>query len=212
MSFNSVATNYAYLTPEERFRLVMAARARGDEVEQDRVARSGSRISLSMHDYAPHADAFRELAVLVYTELLDHIARFEEVISQVKLARASMPEDQDVPEDDGDDDSPAWQAECLQAAGYIVQTYAEGWRLFCENRGIPSHLSWEKLPGYERVQTRLSQAQKVAYPAEEFVAWLNSVKPVDHPELNASPYTPDGIARQLDEAMAFATRWWGGGT
>lgn len=206
-----MATNYAYLTPEERFRLLMAARGRGDDVEHDRVARSGKRITLSMRDYAPHADAFKELALHVYIELLDHVARFEDAISRVRLARRTKPDNRDASvATQAEQDPNEWPTDYLQAAAFIVRRYADGWRLFCESMNIPPYVLWEILSGYERVQTRLSQAEDVAYASEEFVSWLNSVKPEDHPELHANPYTAEGIARQLDELYESATRWWGG--
>jgi hypothetical protein len=212
MTLRSIESSYAYLKPEERFRLIMAARGRDDEVERERLARSGRRIMLSMQDHAPYTNAFKELALHVYIELLDHVARFEFAIASVRLRRATMPDDRDDPaETMAEEDPSECPAECLQAAGYIVHTYANGWRLFCENRAIPPFVSWENLSGYERIQTRLSQAEKVAYSSEEFVAWLNSVKPEDDPELHTNPYTAEGIAQQLDEAFAFVARWSGGG-
>jgi len=37
----ALARHYDNLTPEERFRLILAAGARGDKVEQDRLVNSG---------------------------------------------------------------------------------------------------------------------------------------------------------------------------
>ncbi len=41
MNANAVARHYALLTPEERFQLILAAGARGDDAEQDRLIRAG---------------------------------------------------------------------------------------------------------------------------------------------------------------------------
>jgi hypothetical protein len=58
---NPVAKLYDRLTSEERFRLISAAGARGDEAEQNRLIAAGERIHLSGQDHAPYADAFIEL-------------------------------------------------------------------------------------------------------------------------------------------------------
>src|SRR5262249_54167319 len=76
MNANTVARHYDRLTPEERFRLILAAGARGDDAERDRLAKARGRITLSMQDYAPYAHAFDELALLVYIELLEEAARY----------------------------------------------------------------------------------------------------------------------------------------
>jgi hypothetical protein len=62
---NAVARHYSNLTAEERFRLILAAGASGDEAERDRLVSAGQRITLSVQDHAPYAHAFDELAFLV---------------------------------------------------------------------------------------------------------------------------------------------------
>jgi hypothetical protein len=39
MNANALVKNYGRLAPEERFRLILAARGRGDEAESDRLAK-----------------------------------------------------------------------------------------------------------------------------------------------------------------------------
>jgi hypothetical protein len=41
----TLARHYANLTPEERFRLILAAGSRGDEAERDRLVSTGQRIT-----------------------------------------------------------------------------------------------------------------------------------------------------------------------
>src|SRR4051794_6382524 len=77
MNATVLARHYARLTPEERFRLILAAEARGDEVERGRLAVAGQRIALSMPDYAPFIHAFDEMALVVFIELLDLAASYE---------------------------------------------------------------------------------------------------------------------------------------
>jgi hypothetical protein len=76
MKADVLARHYRLLTPEERFRLMLAAGARGDKAEQDRLVRAGQRITLSVQDHAPYAHAFEELARMIYLELLEEAAQY----------------------------------------------------------------------------------------------------------------------------------------
>ena len=47
MNLNTLSKNYTSLTPEERFRLLLAAGARGDEAEHDRLTPDRPNVSIS---------------------------------------------------------------------------------------------------------------------------------------------------------------------
>jgi hypothetical protein len=78
MNTKAIAKNYACLTPEERFRLMLAADARGDEAEQQRLHHAGHRLTLSMSDHAPWAHALDELAAMVFLEILAETAKHQD--------------------------------------------------------------------------------------------------------------------------------------
>src|SRR5438309_11444760 len=77
-----LAKNYKCLTPEERFRLILVASGRGDEAERNQLVRAGDRIHLSMQDHAPYADAFNELAMLMFIELLEEAALYHDALER----------------------------------------------------------------------------------------------------------------------------------
>ena len=81
MNYKSLANGYPQLTAEERFRLLMAALGRGDDVEHAQLCRAGRRITLSMDDHAPYAIAFNKAALIQFIQLLDHAARFEQAVN-----------------------------------------------------------------------------------------------------------------------------------
>ena len=81
MNANAVARHYGSLTPEERFRLILAASGRGDEVERIRLVSAAPRITLAMPDHSPFAQAFRELAFLIFIELLAEAGRYTEALA-----------------------------------------------------------------------------------------------------------------------------------
>ena len=85
MKANAIARNYGCLTPEERFRLILAAGGRGDEAERERLMKAGGRITLVMSDHAPFAHAFAEIALLVFIELLDAASSYLEASHMPKI-------------------------------------------------------------------------------------------------------------------------------
>jgi hypothetical protein len=157
MNANGLAKHYDRLTPEERFRLILAAGARGDQAEQDRLAQAGSRITLSMRDHAPYAEAFDELALLVFIELLEEAARYWEALGWADDASDGLgAEDAEAEEGDETAEESAATAEAdpadndgskrpvalrtldlALAAGFVLKTKAEGWRVFCERLNVP---------------------------------------------------------------------------
>src|ERR1700723_2110449 len=84
MNTNGLTKHYDRLTPEERFRLILAAGGRGDEAERERLVRAGQRIALSMQGHAPFAQALTELDHWMYLALLEDAARYFDAFAQVK--------------------------------------------------------------------------------------------------------------------------------
>jgi len=103
-TMNAVARHYDRLTPEERFRLIVAAGARGDCAEADRLIGAGQRLTLQMGDYAPFCHAFNELSHLIFIELLDTAAAYLEAFLQADIPD---PLETDAAEDDPEDDEAA---------------------------------------------------------------------------------------------------------
>ena len=71
---------------------------------------------------------------------------------------------------------PLWQRllELAYAAGFMLRTKADGWKLFCERLHVPPFLVWQELPGFERLQEALAQTEKTAFNAEGMLRWLNT--------------------------------------
>jgi hypothetical protein len=230
MNASAVSRHYGRLTPEERFRLILAAGARGDEVEQDRLVNSAGTITLDTSDYAPFARAFHQLAILVFIELLEDAAQYQDFLIDASEGedcfgpdeaeaeegdeREEEPdaEDEPGPAEGDDDDRPLWQRELDLAlvAGYMLRTKAEGWKLFCERMDIPPFAVWEGLPGFDRLQRALAGAEKAAYTPEGFLRWLNRVRPAGAPEHTESPLTVEGRASSAEDLFRKRVEWWGG--
>jgi hypothetical protein len=61
------------------------------------------------------------------------------------------------------------------AAGFMLRTKADGWKLFCERMNVPPFLLWQGLPGWQRLQSALARTEKAAFVPEGFLRWLNRV-------------------------------------
>jgi hypothetical protein len=195
MSDKALAKSYDSLTPEERFRLILAAGARGDKEEQNRLISAGRRIMLSLPDHTPYALAFNELALQVFIELLDEATRYLEAFDQIDDTCAIPDNDDEVEHsaetEDSEHDAAKTQAEAepaegdygkkpiwerfldlALACGFLLRTKADGWKLFCERLTIPPFVLWEIHPGYDRLQRALALAEKAAFVPEGRVCWL----------------------------------------
>jgi hypothetical protein len=76
MNAKPLSNHYSQLTPEERFRLIVAAGDRDDEAELERPANASKRITFSNKDYSPFAHALHALAILILLELLEKATWF----------------------------------------------------------------------------------------------------------------------------------------
>ena len=229
MNANAIAKTYARLTPEERFRLILAASGRGDEAERDRLTHAGERITLSMPDHSPYAQAFAELADLVFIELVEAASHYHDAFYRTDENREGFgdggaeEEGNDAKaepaartdlatEEDDTGKQPAWlrSLDVALAAGFLLKTKADGWKLFCERLNIPSLLLWEGLPGFDRLQRALNMTEEAAFRPEGFLRWLNDRRPAGAPKATELTLTVEGVADAT--AMMFKDRvnWWTG--
>ena len=197
MKPRALTRHYGALTPEERFRLILAAGGRQDLAEQDRLVMAGGRITYSLPDHAPYAYAFDDVAQLVYLELLEEAHRYRDALHLAK-------------EEGAESDPETARLNDALAVGFELRTKAEGWRLFCERLHVPPLALWESLPGFDRLRRALALAEKAAFVPEGFLRWLNDGRPAGQPELTGVPLCPEQIARSTDEAFRQRVRWWDG--
>jgi hypothetical protein len=226
MNANAVAKHYGSLSPEERFRLILAASARGDEAERERLVNAGGRITLSMRDHSPYAHSFSELNLLVFVELLEQAAGYFEAFFRADEAadifggeageEGEGDDTEDGPDAEGTmggkgDLTPAQRAlDLALALGFMLRTKAEGWKLWCERLKLPPFLFWEELPGFDRLQRALALAEKAAFVSEGFLQWLNRVRPEGSPVLSAVPLSVEGVADAIEHMFQNRVEWWGG--
>jgi hypothetical protein len=230
-----LARHYDRLTPAERFRLILAASGRGDEAERERLVRTGQRITLALPEHAPYAQAFSEVALLTYLELLDEAAGYRDALDRADDARAGSDDVEqaaaaprattrgktdNAAEAQADVDAgasaapdrPVWQRalDLALAAGFVLRTKADGWAEFCARWHVPPFLLWQDLPGFDRLQRALALAAQAAFTPDGMLRWLNALRPAGAPAATAVPLTVAAVADATAAAVQERVRWWSG--
>jgi hypothetical protein len=233
MNGNALAKYYSALTAEERFRLILGAGARGDKAEQGRLTAAGRCLTLTMQDHAPFAQAYYELALLTYIDLLESAAKYREALHRTDDAEILDDDDsEDELEDaeaqsakaepDGNADEMAADKEDRTLAdrlfdlasveGYMLTVKGDGWKLWCERMAIPSFAGWDRLPGFQRLREALAAAERFAFSPEGMLRWLNSIGPARAPALVALPkdLTAEAHAAASEAMFRKFVEWWRG--
>jgi hypothetical protein len=227
MTATSTLSNiYQYLTAEERFRLVLAAAARGDFAERDPLSQSSKLVPLQVQDYRPWAEAFTELATTIFMEMVEIAHRHRETIREwvdvaqsVDRARAKeekrtgkrrgFPDHGEMTEDE------ELELELLRGAfgtGFILKTKIAGWKSFCDRMNMPAFTIWEFLPGYERLEKAMTDLDEtknpmaIAFSAEEMLGFLKNIRPEGFAEptadgLISAEAVADGLRQMLRDGV-----------
>ena len=213
MKAHPLAKDYGYLTPEERFRLILAASQRGDDAERERLVQAGGRLTFSMPDYAPYAHAFEQLHLRTFLELREEATDYMEALARVNKAgdeTEGQADESGAAElaDDHGDDRLQQSLDLAFAAGFLLQAKADGWKRFCEQMQVPPLLQWEGLPGFNRLKRALALAEEFAFDSERFLRWLNGLLSISAQELAGASAAE--VAAEYEEAFRRCVRWWGG--
>ncbi|MFH1746960.1 MAG: hypothetical protein ABIG44_07940 [Planctomycetota bacterium] len=213
MKADPLAGSYQYLTPEERFRLILAASQRGDEAERERLAKAGPRITLSMEGHAPYAHAFEQLHVMTFLELLESATTYMQALARVKETgdEAEGQADESGASESTDDHADDRLQQSLDeafAAGFLLRAKSEGWKGFCEQMQVPPFLLWESLPGFNRLKRALALAEEFAFTTDEFLGWLNGLLSISAQKLTGT--SAEEVAAEYEEAYRRCVEWWGG--
>lgn len=107
---------------------------------------------------------------------------------------------------------PRWQRffDMALAAGFVLRTKAEGWKLFCERMTVPPFALWDILPGFDRLQRALKLAERAAFAPEGLLRWLNDIRPAGEAKWTEVPLTVEGVAAAMEEIFRERIASWGG--
>jgi hypothetical protein len=236
---NTVNKLYEWLKPEERFRLILAAGARGDMAERDRLSNTSRLLALKIRDFVPWAQAFSEVSMIIFMGLVEEAAEYQEALldwskvyrklhqsanqaqalaeeddEETDAASAESPEPAELSEDEKSEN---FLFEAHLAAGFILKTKLDGWKLFCERLNVPALVIWEVLPGYERLAAIIKQVEGTkakrgaAFPPGGMMRFLRENRPAGRPEpTEAGLISAEKIAKELEEMFRDTVQKHGG--
>jgi len=219
VSAKALSNHYSQLTAEERFRLIWAASDRGDDAERDRLRNSSPRITFSTVDFSPYVDAFTELAMVVFAELVEEAAKFRDAFdhwSDGEMFDHAVGKKRKARRKRADDVHDRCQ-DLFLAQGFLLKVKANGWKLFCERLGISPFGLWQYLPGFERLKRNLDAVEGThdrpgpAFSLVGMAKWLKRIRPADKPEVNeADILTAEKCADLLEVLFRERAKWCGG--
>jgi hypothetical protein len=160
----ALARHYGVLTPWERLPLLVAALARGDDVESDRLIHSAPQQVFQAPNYWRLLDGFEGLVKLYLLQQLDGAAflwRLLGALEQSLLFDAQRHRQRE---------ERLWQMIKLEAYKIVVR--ADGWKLFCGELQVDAEVLLQKLPGSANLAHTEQQARLLAFTAKEAVEYL----------------------------------------
>jgi hypothetical protein len=195
MNTNGLAKLYGHLTPRERLPLIMAAHARGDEAERDRLVRSAPCVGYSVPDHYGLAEGLQMQSFYHLVEMLNlavHYWRCSGLLEEPPFGTAKEKKARD---------GRLWNI--LRLFAYLLTVKAEGWRRFCAELQIDGELLLQHLPGWETVRQADQAARGVAFTPEEATAFIRQRDPTGR-----AP-TAEDEATGMREFPRWRVEWWG---
>jgi hypothetical protein len=196
MTTDALAKLYDRLKPFERLPLIVAATARGDKVEADRLAESAPRIHVSLPDYWGIADGLMRLSVSHLMVQLD--------LTVVFCLAADM-----VDKLDATDSGKKKKAErnrfwtILRLVAFRICVGADAWKRLCGELKIEPEMVLGHLPGYYAIQLVEKAARPYAFTPEEAAAYLRKSGGE-----GAELPTVEAAAKEMREFIDRRIRWW----
>lgn len=222
----SLHSHYGQLTGQERFSLILAAGVRNDAVEQKRLLQAGTRLTYTVADHVPWAEAFETLGQFVFMELVEEASRFRSAWTRYTLlgrvAMSVLDEAGEAPgvaviqrdvvepvestpaiaEPSGPNELSQLEFKLLDhmlAAGCRLTQKRRGWQQFCRDVQVPPFALWEVYPGYDRLRRTFHQAKSRSFTPHGYRRWMNSIRPKGAKKLKMPPVTAEGTAKELKE-------------
>jgi hypothetical protein len=215
---------YGRLTVQERFDLFAAAYFRGDRREMQRLRNAGPRWRVPGQEPDP-LWLLRKVVSRMVNEIAEYclevfagasvtetcVAGVEPAagkLDQMGAAYAEAAPAHGAGEavlDGQDEIDPDQLRDWGLASGYLLKTWTEGWKLFCERRGIAPFMNGED---YERVERALELNEVIAsQPSDLLRVYSRRTKGQSEPIVVESP---EEAGTGFEQALQVFEAWWGG--
>jgi hypothetical protein len=194
MNTNGLAKLYEHLTPAERLPLILAASARGDEAERNRLARSAPKAAFRLPDYHGLAEAMRFASMLQLIELLDAAAYYWQSVGLLEQEILGAKKDKELRNR---------FEKMTRIFAYLFVVKLDGWRLFCARHNYDTDFLLRGLPGYGTVCRAEEEAREMAFTPEEADEWAKRSRK-DAPRL----IRPEDEAAAIGVLVKSHAQWW----
>jgi hypothetical protein len=195
MNSKYLAKLYDRLTPRERLPLILAASARDDEVEGQRLAQSAPRMALRLPDYHGLGEGLLLASLFHLIGVLDVTALFW--LTQGRLAEWTALSDKD------EDDSLNRLDAKVRMWAYVLTAKRDGWRRFCAEVPVDPELLLQDMCGYETVKRSEEAARLLAFSVDEAREWLRGTSTA-----TAEVVTAESDAAAIWGFVNSREKWW----
>ncbi len=169
MNTNGLARHYDKLTPRERFPLIVAATARDDKQECDRLIDSAPKIGWRLPDYYGLGDALQDLGLVFMLELLNLVAQYWHADGVLESYALSPKTKKDKTLEDR-------LHGMLKLLAYLFVVNLDAWKqLLTELQMAPDFL-FMGMPGHDALRRFEPLARIMAFTKEEAAAYLNKTR------------------------------------
>lgn len=196
MNTKTLSRHYGTLTPAERLPLIVAATARGDDVERERLMRAAPTEGYRLPDYHGLADAVQLVSLWHAATLLDLAATFWRVSEHRTEADF--------------DRSPEGKArrrrvnDVVRVIAYVLVVNLDAWKELCAELKIDPDVFLRLCPGFETIGQADTEARQAAFSAEEVRAWVRKTRGDGGAEIR----TTETVLRDLREALDAHAQMW----
>jgi len=180
MNTHNLVQHYATLTPWERVPLLVAASARADEVERDRLARSAPQYTFRVPDYWGLGEGLDDLAQRYLLSQLDLAACYWRIAAFLHQEPLGCSRQQGRQHQQR-------LGKMLKVLAHFVAVRVDGWQLLCAGLHLDPDTLLRQLPGYEAVQGMEQLARLGACTAAEAAAYLQETAEPDSPAAGEAP-------------------------
>src|SRR5262245_11088079 len=163
MNTNGLAKQYGQLTPKERLPLILAASARGDEAERNRLTKSAPKEGFWLPDYHGLAEGMLLASLFQLLEVLDVAAYYWQAVGLLEQEEALGDKKNKRLRDRFDG--------ITRIFAYLFVVKIDGWRLFCAQHNYDPDLLWKGLPAFETACRAEEEIRTMTFTPEEADEW-----------------------------------------
>lgn len=195
MNTNGLAKLYDNLTPKERLPLILAASARRDDAERNRLAQSAPREAYRLQDYYGLAEGLLLVSLIHLLELLDAAALYWRASGILAEWEALTEQEEDAP-------TKRLRA-TVKVLASVLTIKIDGWKRFCCDLNVDCDVLMKGFPGFATVLQAEEAARLTAFTADELTAWM-----WQRDGETAKAPTAEDVADSLSASLnGWARRW-----